>query len=173
MSRYRWDRPHSCIESMEYFPALKGADYATRSAQLFNAVSRGDVQVMLNDAIVPKSHIAIYLSLYARATPDQEPNTMPPDLAVNLDDLSAVFDRPNADARKPGRPRKVENGWSVDRHLVLEMHKMIARPPDSKLANTAAEAARLLVNSGRVSGAGTPENKAKRLVRLFRIYYSS
>lgn len=175
MSRYRWTRPLRCIESMELFPALKGKSLPSLDELLFNAVSRGDIRAMLNDEIVPKVHIGIYLALYARSTPNQEPNTLPPDLQVSLDDMSAVFDRPNIDIRKRGRPtRENSGGWSEDRKLAFEMHKMLAGNPSSfRHATSAAEAARILVEAGRVLGAGTPENRAKRLVRAFRKYYSS
>jgi len=173
MSRYRWLRPSTCLESMAYFPAIKGQPYDAMQKLLFDAVSRGDVRGMLNDEIVPKAHIGAYLSLYARATPEQESNTLPPDLALNYDDLCAVFDRPVIDSRKRGRPVKEHSGWPEDRKLAFEMHKMLACNPSTRQAKSAAEAARILVAEGKVSGAGTPENRAKRLERAFRKYYSS
>ena len=174
MSRYRWTRPLRCIESMEFFPALTGKGIATLEELLFNAVSRGDIRTMLNGEIVPKAHIGIYLALYVRSAPNQGPYTLAPDLQINLDDLSAVFDRPNIDIRKRGRPLKENSGgWSEDRKLAFEMHKMLAGNPSVAQATSAADAARQLVEAGRVAGAGTPENRAKRLVRAFRVYYSS
>lgn len=173
MSRYRWLRPSKCLETMDFFPAIKGQTYESMQELLFDAVSRGDVRGMLNDELVPKAHIAVYLSLYVRATAEQEPNTLPPDLALNYDDLCAVFDRPAIDNRKRGRPVKEHSGWPEDRKLAFEMHKMLAGHPDNRQAKSAAEAARILVGEGRVSGAGTPESRAKRLERAFRKYYSS
>jgi hypothetical protein len=158
---------------MDHFPTLKDATYEELQKRLFDAVSRGDVQAMMNDEIVPKAHIAVYLDLYARSTPDQEPNTLPPDLALNYDDLTRVFDRPTIDNRKRGRPRKEHSGWSEDRRLATEMHRMLAGDPSLQRAGSAAEAARMLVEAGRVSGAGTPQSRAKRLERAFRKYYSS
>ena len=101
---------------MDFFPAIKGQTYEAMQKLLFDAVSRGDVRGMLNDELVPKAHIAVYLSLYARATSEQEPNTLPPDLALNYDDLCAVFDRPAIDNRKRGRPVKEHSGWPEDRN---------------------------------------------------------
>ena len=173
MSRYRWLRPKQCLEEMGFFPSIKGKSYEAMQKLLFNAVARGDVKGMLNDEVVPKVHIAVYLRLYARAMPEQESDTLPPDLALNYDDLCAVFDRPVIDNRKRGRPVKEHSGWSDDRQLVFEMHKMLAHHPDVEQANSAAEAARILVGEGKVSGAGTPESRAKRLERAFRKYYSS
>lgn len=140
---------------------------------LFDAVSRGDIKAMLNDEVVPKAHIAVYLSLYANAPPQQEPNTLPPNLALSYDDLCAVFDRPTIDNRKRGRPTKEHTGWPEDRMLAFEMHKMLAGHPSYRQASSAAEAARILVSEGRVAGAGTAESRAKRLERAFRKYYSS
>jgi|JI6StandDraft_1071083.scaffolds.fasta_scaffold331627_2 hypothetical protein len=173
MSRYRWLRPSKCLETMDHFPAIKDQPYEAMQKLLFDAVSRGDVKGMLNDEVVPKAHIAAYLSLYARATLEQELNTLPPDLALNYDDLCAVFDRPVIDSRKRGRPVREHSGWPEDRKLALEMHKMLAGSPSTRKAKSASEAARFLVAEGRVSGAGTPENRAKRLERAFRKYYSS
>lgn len=173
MSRYRWLRPSKCLETMDYFPAIKDQSYETMQKLLFDAVSRGDVRGMLNDEVVPKAHIGVYLSLYARATAEQQANTLPPDLALNYDDLCAVFDRPVIDNRKRGRPVKEHSGWPEDRKLAFEMHKMLAGNPSTRQAKSAAEAARILVNEGRVSGAGTQESRAKRLERAFRKYYSS
>lgn len=173
MSRYRWLRPSKCLETMDFFPSVKGQTYEAMQKLLFDAVSRGDVRGMLNDELVPKAHIGVYLNLYARATTKQEPNTLPPDLALNYDDLCAVFDRPATDNRKRGRPVKEHSGWPEDRKLAFEMHKMLAGHPDNRQAKSAAEAARMLVSEGRVSGAGTPESRAKRLERAFRKYYSS
>lgn len=173
MSRYRWLRPSKCVVSMDSFPALKGESYEARQKLLFDAVARGDIRGSLNDETVPKAHIGAYLSLYARATPDQEPHTLPPDLALNYDDLCAVFDRPVIDSRRRGRPVKEHSGWSEDRKLAFEMHKMLAGHPDHRQAKSAAEAARMLIEQGRVSGAGTAESRAKRLERAFRKYYSS
>ena len=173
MSRYRWLRPSKCLESMDYFPSCKGGDYAGMAKQLFDAVNRGDIRVMLDDELVPKAHISIYLSLYARATPEQETHTLPPDLAINYDDLCAVFDRANSDDRKRGRPRREASGWSADRHLAAEMHKMLAKHPRHPQALSAAEAARMLMRDGRVTGAGTEESVVKRLVREFRKHYAS
>jgi hypothetical protein len=173
MSRYRWLRPSKCLESMDYFPSCKGVDYAGMAKQLFDAVSRGDIRAMLDDELVPKAHISIYLSLYARATPEQELHTLPPDLAISYDDLCAVFDRANSDNRKPGRPRREGSGWSVDRRLAADIHKMLAGPPQGDRKLTATGAARILVNEGRVPGAGTDESRIKRLVNEFRKHYSS
>lgn len=158
---------------MDFFPSIKGQPYDVMQRLLFDAVSRGDVKGMLNDEVVPKAHIGVYLSLYARATVEQEPNTLPPDLALNYDDLCAVFDRPVIDNRKRGRPVKEHSGWPEDRKLAFEMHKMLAGNPSTRRAKSAAEAARILVSEGRVSGAGTAESLAKRLERAFRKYYSS
>jgi hypothetical protein len=173
MSRYRWLRPSKCIETMEFFPALKEETYEELQKRLFDAVSRGDVRAMLNNETVPKAHIAIYLRLYALASPDQDPNTVPPDLTLSLDDLNEVFDRRSIDNRKRGRPAKEHSSWSEDRRLADEMHRMLAGHPTFRRAGSAAEAARILVKAGRVSGAGTPESRAKRLERAFRKYYSS
>lgn len=173
MSRYRWIRPSKCLETMDYFPSLEGRSYEAKQKILYEAVSRGDVRGMLNDVVVPRAHIAVYLDLYSHIATDQEPNTLPPDLALNYDDLCAVFLRPMVDNRKRGRPIKEHSGWSEDRKLAFEMHKMLADHPRHRRANSAAEAARLLVAEGRVSGAGTPESRAKRLERAFRKYYSS
>ncbi|MEQ8707948.1 MAG: hypothetical protein RIC36_03095 [Rhodospirillales bacterium] len=128
---------------------------------------------MLNDEIVPKGQISVYLALYSRASPEQEPSTLPPDIVLSYDDLRAVFDRPNIDNRKRGRPVKENSGWSEDRMLAAEMHRMLAANPEYRRAKSAAEAARILVDEGKVSGAGTPESRAKRLERVFRKYHSS
>ena len=173
MSRYRWLRPLKCLETMEHFPAINGQSPEALQKLLFDAVSRGDVKGMLNKEVVPKAHIETYLSLYARAAPKQALNTLPPDLSLNYDDLRAVFDRPTVDNRKRGRPVKEHSGWSEDRMQAAEMHKMLSGHPSSRQAKSAAEAARILVSGGRVSGAGAPESRAKRLVRTFRKYYSS
>lgn len=173
MSRYRWLGPSTCLETMDYFPSIKGQSYEGRQKLLFAAVARGDIRGMLNDETVPKAHIGVYLRLYSHAAPEQEPNTLPPDLALNYDDLCAVFDRPVIDNRKRGRPVKEHSGWSEDRKLAFEMHKMLAGNPSVQQAKSAAEAARILVAKGRVPGAGTPESRAKRLERAFRKYYSS
>jgi len=173
MSRYRWLDPSKCLETMESFPSIKGQSYERRQKLLFDAVARGDIRGMLNDETVPKAHIGVYLRLYGHAAPEQEPNTLPPDLALNYDDLCAVFDRATIDNRKRGRPAKEHSGWSDDRRLAFEMHKILAGHPSVRHAMSAAEAARMLVESGMVAGAGTPESRAKRLVNAFRKYYSS
>ena len=173
MSRYRWLPPRKILETMEFFPSLKGHSPAELQRLLFDAVARGDVRGMLNAEVVPKAHIGAYLSLYARASLDQEPNVVPPDLALNYDDLRATFDRPSIDNRKRGRPVKEHSGWPEDRKLAFEMHKMLSGHPKFQQAKSAPQAARILVTAGRVPGAGTPENRAKRLERAFRKYYSS
>lgn len=173
MSRYRWLRFTHCIEAMQQFPALNcKADDELRKL-LVDAVSCGSVRSMFNDEIVPKAHIGTYINLYASATPAQDANTLPPDLALSYDDVCAVFDRATIDNRKRGRPAKEHAGWPEDRKLAFEMHKMLAGNPNVRSASSAAEAARMLVRDGRVSGAGTPENRAKRLERTFRKHYSS
>ncbi len=158
---------------MTSLPSLEGLNCDECDKLLWEAMRRGDVRGMLNDVIVPKAHIETYLLLYRAACPEQPPFTLPPDLGVNYDDLCAVFDRPAIDSRKRGRPPKEHSGWSEDRKLAFEMHKMLAGHPDHRQAKSAAEAARMLVDQGRVSGAGTPESRAKRLERAFRTYYSS
>ena len=173
MSRYRWLSPSKCLETMDYFPSLKGKPYEAMQKLLFDAVSCGDVRGRLNDEVVPKAHIGIYLSLYVRAETEQNPFTLAPDLSLNYDDLCAVFDRPVIDNRKRGRPVREHSGWSEDRNLAFEMHKMLAGHPQTRRANSAAEAARILVDEGRVPGHGTTESRAKRLERTFRKYYSS
>lgn len=174
MSRYRWLRPLKCLETMECFPSLKDKSFAELRELLFAAVRRGDVRVNFNDVVVPSAHIAAWVDNYADRWPDQEPHTLPPDFGLNYDDLCAVFDRPNIDNRKRGRPRKENSGWSEDQRLAFEMHRMLAGAPGGlPPAQTAAEAARILVDAGRVPGAGTPESRAKRLTKVFRKYYSS
>jgi hypothetical protein len=173
MSRFRWLRPMKCIETMEFFPSLIGMEHQELERQLRDAVARGDVKAMLNDVVVPKAHIAIYLSLIARAGPKDGAHALPPDLSLNYDDLRAVFDRPVIDARKRGRPTRESNGWSQDRKLTFEMHRMLAGAPGVPHASSAAQAARMLVEAGKVPGAGTSESRAKRLVRKFREHHSS
>ena len=172
MSRYRWLPPSKCLETMDHFPTIKGQSYEAMQKLLHNAVYRGDVKAKLNDVVIPKAHIAVYLNLYARVAIEQEPSTLPPDLALNYDDLCAVFDRPNYDDRKRGRPKQEQQGWTEDQKLAFEMHKMLASAEPNRPKN-ATQAARLLVEAGRVSGAGAPDNLVKRLVREFRKRYSS
>lgn len=172
MSRYRWLRPIRAVESMTSLPALDGLDCDQCDKLLWEAMQRGDIRAMLNDVIVPAAHIEAYLLLYRAACPDQPPYTLPPNLGVNYDDLCAVFDRPNRDDRKRGRPRQEHQGWTDDHKLAFEMHKMLASPDPNRPKNP-TQAARLLVDAGRVAGAGTPESLVKRLVREFRKRYSS
>jgi hypothetical protein len=138
---------------------MKGMDCDELERRLHEAVKRGDVRLMLNDEIVPKAHIGAYLSLYGRASPDQKPHILPPDVQLNYDDLRAIFDRPAIDNRKRGRPPKEDR--SVDRQLAFEMHKMLAGHPRYQQVNSAAEAARVLVQLGRVPGAGAPESERR------------
>lgn len=173
MSRYRWLRPLKCLETMESFPKVEGQSYEARQKLLFNAVSRGDVKAMLNKVVVPKAHIGVYLSAYAKVPPVQEPNVLPPDLLLNYDDLCAVFDRPVIDNRKRGRPVKERSGWSEDEKLAFEMHKMLSGHPSTPQAKSATDAARTLVDNGRVSGHGTPESRVTRLRKAFRKRYTS
>lgn len=173
MSRYRWLSPSRSLETMDFFPSMKDLSYAMMQKHLFDAVSRGDIRALLNDEVVPKAHIGTYLTLYEHATPTQEANTLPPNLGLNYDDLRAVFDRPAVDNRKRGRPTQELAGWSEDRRLAHEMHRMLSGDPSDRQAKSASDAARKLVAEGRVPGAGTPENRAKRLVNKFRKYYSS
>ena len=173
MSRYRWLRPLKCLETMEFFPFLNGRSREELEDLLHGAVSRGDVRVLLNDVIVPKAHIGVYLMLYREAYPDQDEHTLPPDVGLNYDDLCATFDRPNIDSRKRGRPKLEHSGWSEDRQLASEMHRMLAGHPSFPRARSATEAARILVENGRVPGAGSDDSRIKRLVRKFRRYYSS
>jgi hypothetical protein len=113
---------------MDYFPSLKGRSYAELQTLLFHAVSRGDIRGLLNEEIVPKAHIGIYLSLYARATPDQEPNTLPPDLALNYDDSSGDFDRPSVDNRKRGRPVKEHSAGQRIEVGLRDAQDVVERP---------------------------------------------
>lgn len=161
------------METMDFFPSLNGLEYAEMEQRLYDAISNGDIRTMLEDEIVPKPHIAIYLSLYQHAFPDQEPLTLPPNLGINYDDLCTFFDRPTIDNRKRGRPVQEHSGWSEDRHRAADMHHMLAGDPKYHQATSATDAARQLVRQGTVSGAGTEESKTKRLVRAFRKYYSS
>jgi hypothetical protein len=158
---------------MDFFPALNGRSYEEMQELLFDAVSRGDIRGTINNEVVPKAHIATYLRLYARAWPEQPPHTLPADFPLNYDDLCAVFDRPTIDNRRRGRPIKEQSGWTEDEKLAFEMHKMLAGHPGTKQAKSAAEAARILVEAGKVPGAGTVESRAKRLERVFRKHYSS
>jgi hypothetical protein len=173
VSRYRWLEVRKCLERLECLPALKGKEYEELEALLHDAVKRGAIAVLLNDVEIPKEHIAVYLSLFARAYPEQPSYKLPYDAVLSLDHLYAVFDRPSIDSPTRGRPRKDESGWSEDHKLAAEMHRMIAGHPRFPRARTATEAARILLNAGRILGAGTPESKIKRLVRVFRKYYTS
>ncbi|WP_430429204.1 hypothetical protein [Parasphingorhabdus sp.] len=158
---------------MDFFPSLNGLEYSEVEKRLYDAISNGDVRTLLEDVVVPKPHIAIYLRLFQRAFPDQQPFTLPPNLGINYDDLCAFFDRPTIDNRKRGRPVKEHSGWSEDRHHAAEIHRMLAGDPKYHQATSATDAARQLVVKGKVSGAGTDESKTKRLVRAFRKYYST
>lgn len=173
MSRYRWLSARKTMETMDYFPSLKGLEYSEMEQRLYDAIRDGQIRAMLEDEIVPKAHIAIYLALYRHACPEQEPLTLPPNLGINYDDLCAFFDRPTIDNRKRGRPTKEHSGWSEDRRHAADMHHMLAGDPKYHQAKSATDAARQLVNQGNVSGAGTDESKTKRLVREFRKHYSS
>lgn len=173
MSRYRWLRPLKCIETMETFEGTKDNTFEENEKLLFARVSNGDIRSMLNDEIVLNAHIAVFLQTYAKANPDQNAFVLPPDLRISYDDLRKVFDRPVIDSRKPGRPRKENVGWSEDRMLAAEMHRMLAGHPSYPRAKSAADAARILVEQNRVSGAGTDESLVKRLVRTFRKYHTS
>lgn len=157
---------------MDFFPSLEGKEIEECDELLWEAIRRGDIRAMMNDVIVPTEHIEIYLILYRRVNPDQPPHTLPPNLGVNYDDLCAVFDRPNLDNRKRGRPRQEHQGWTDDQKLASEIHRMLASREPNRPKNP-TQAARLLVEAGRVSGAGTPESLVKRVVREFRKRYSS
>lgn len=171
MSRYRWLRPLKCAETMSQFPSLKEHDFEQLERLLHSAVERGDVRILMNDVEIPSVQVGSWLALYARACPDQPAWTLPPDILLSYDDLCKVFDRPNIDARKRGRPAKERSGWDEDRHHAHTIHRMLASA--NPKAKSAAEAARLLVATGTVSGHGTKESIAKRLERAFRKYYSS
>ncbi len=159
---------------MECFPSLAGKSLPELHELLFSAVRRGDVRVIFNNVVVPREHIAAWVDNYSARWPEQGSHTLPPDFGLSSDDLSQVFDRPNHDNRKRGRPKKENSGWSMERKLAHEMHQMLAggisgvtRP------KSAAEAARILIEAGRLPGAGTDESRAKRLTNIFRKYYSS
>ncbi len=169
MSRYRWISPTKCLETMDFFSHIKSKSYQESEKLLFDAVASGAIKGMLNNEVVPKAHIGIYLSLYSQDKGNPQGNVLPPDLALCYDDLCAVFDRPSIDNRKRGRPKREHSGWTEDRKLAFEMHKMMQKGK----ARSAAHAARIFVEAGLVSGAGTPESRAKRLERTFRKHYSS
>lgn len=173
MSRKRWLRPLKCIESMEFYEGTEGNSYSENEKLLFEKVACSDIRAMLNDEVVSSAHIRAYLRIYDQACPDQGPYVLPPDMLLSLDDLCRVFDRALIDSRKRGRPRKENAVYSDDMRLVEEMHRMLAGHPDFPRAQSADEAARILVEQKRVSGAGTEESRKKRLVRKFRNYYTS
>ena len=172
MSSYRWLRPLRASESMNSLPSLTGKNVDECDELLWEAINRGDVRVLMNDEIVHKAHIGIFLLLYRGGSPDQPPYTLPPDIGISYDDILAVFDRERPDNRKRGRPVKEHSGWTEDQKLAFEMHKMLAinnpvRPPSPTAA------ARILVETGRVIGGGTVDSKIKRLMREFRKRYTS
>ena len=173
MSQRRWDRPHKIVETLELFPAFKDTDYCGRQQAVHDAVARGTIQTMLNDELVPKAHIAIYLNLYARANSDQDAHVLPPDLLISYGDICAVFDRPNIDNRKVGRPSRSSAKSLADRLLAAEMHKMIARP--NPIAANPTQAAKLLIQSGRSPANSMIEmdSHVKRLVRQYQKHFSS
>lgn len=171
MSRYRWLRPLKCAETMSCLPQLKQKTFDELEQLLHAAVERGDIRILMADVEVPKAHVKSWLGLYARACPDQPAWTLPPDILLSYDDLCSVFDRPNIDGRKRGRPPKERSGWDEDRQHAATMHRMLSGT--NPKARSAAQAARILVASGQVSGHGTVESICKRLERAFRKYYTS
>lgn len=172
MSSYRWLRPLRASESIGSLPSFKKCDVEECDKLLWEAINRGDVRVLMNDEIVHKAHIGTFLLLYRRASPDQPPYTLPPDIGISYDDILAVFDRERPDNRRPGRPVKEHSGWTEDQKLAFEMHNMLAvNNPEKPSSPTAA--ARILVEAGRVTGAGTVDSKIKRLMREFRKRYTS
>lgn len=86
--------------------------------------------------------------------PEQVHDTLPPDIQINYDDFCAVFDRPRIDCRKRGRPRKGNGKMTDDVKLDFEMHRMLVGAPSVRQAKSAAEAARMLVDAGRISYLG-------------------
>ncbi len=172
MSSYRWLRPLRASESIGSLPNFKNCDADKCDELLWNAVAQGDVRAQINGVTIHKAHIRYFLLLYRTAFPEQPPFTISPDVGISYDDILAVFDRERPDNRKRGRPVRENTGWTEDQKLAFEMHKMLAfNNPDRPSSPTAA--ARILVEAGRVKGAGTVESKTKRLMREFRKRYTS
>ncbi len=169
-SRDRWEAPPKCLEAMKVFPNLQGRTSESLEELLFQAVSRGDIRGKLFDAVVPKPHIKVYLTLYLHCA-NQIRNKLPSDLALSCDDLCALFDK-SVGANQESRPDiKEHSGWPQDRSLADEVHHL-QPPSDSPLPPiSAANAARLLLSASRVSRAGNAETRARGLIRSFLDYF--
>jgi hypothetical protein len=155
---------------MDSFPSLRERTSEELHELLFQAVSRGKIRAMLNEAVVPKAHINVILTFYIHCA-ELARNSLPADLALSYGDLCTVFEPQFVETRELGGLLEDQRGSPAELTSEYEMPPKVPEDSPSPDRNSAAQAARILLAARTNFEAGTAEGAGKRLVRAFLGYF--
>lgn len=160
MSSYVWAAPRQVFE---YYLESAGRT----AADLWHAVHDGHIRVSIMNVEFSGPQIRALLELLHWNLPENERRfELPSWMAVRVDDMERVLCGKSLPERRPGRPKKKRVQLQRNYELAVEVSKLIS----TGQANSVAEAARMLIDSGMVTGASF-DAKLKKIQRAYAEHF--
>ncbi|QSB44776.1 hypothetical protein IDJ81_00925 [Tsuneonella flava] len=154
MSSYVWATPR---KAYEYY--LEAAERTP--ADLWQAVHDGHIRVSIMDVEFSGDQIRALLKLLHWNVPEGEREfELPIWMAVHMDDVERTLCGADLPEKRRGRPTKTRDQSNRDYRLAVEVSTLLG----SGNANSVADAARILIEAGKVDGASY-EAKLKKVQR--------
>jgi len=156
MSTFVWATPR---KAFEYY-----LDRAQRTpADLWQATHAGHIRVSIMDVEFSGEQVRALLNLLHKDVPESERKyELPTWMGVSVDDVERTLCGASLPERRRGRPRKSGPQANADYRIAVEVSKLIG----SGQAKSVAEAAGILIDTGRVSG-WSHESNLKRVQRAY------
>ena len=156
MSSFVWASPRRAFEY--YLEAVERTP-----ADLWHAVHDGHIRVAIMEVEFTADQIRALLKLLHWDVSEHDRHfELPFWMAVHMDDVERTLCGASLPEKRRGRPRKTRDQSNRDYHLAVEVSKLLRAGE----ANSVADAARLLINTGTVSGASY-DAKLKKVQRAY------
>ncbi len=160
MASYVWTTPRKAYEY--YLEAT-----SRTPSDLWRAVHDGHIRVSIMDVEFSGDQIRALLKLLHWNVPEAERDfELPIWMAVHMDDVERSLCGASLPEKRRGRPTKTRDQSNRDYNLAVEVSKMLR----TTQANSVAEAARLLIDTGKVDGA-SDDAKLKKVQRAYAEYF--
>ena len=160
MSSYVWATPRKAVE---YY--LEAAERTP--ADLWQAVHDGHIRVSIMDVEFSGDQVRALLKLLHQNVPEDDREfELPIWMAVHMDDVERTLCGANLPEKRRGRPPKTRDQSNRDYRLAIEVSKLLG----TGNANSVADAARTLIEAGKVDGASY-EAKLKKVQRAYSEHF--
>ncbi len=160
MPTYAWATPRNADE---YYLQAAGRT----PADLWQAVHDGHVRVSIRDVEFSGDQIRALLELLHWNVPESKREfELPIWMVVNVDDVERTLCGESLPKKRRGRPKKTREQSNRDYRLAREVAQMLGTGE----VTSVSEAARLLIDAGKVGGA-SDEAAMKKVQRIYDAHF--